>query len=471
MTFTIGKNIYKNLVIKVFTLIMVFIFSFVVISSLIQKPKETKADAIVIPSLVVGGILSIMGALGISNILDSNMSGSDISDFIINDMGLSNYTDSQGRTLGSFGVDAVAFESGRILLSNAFANFGKEFTEEYIQSNNITVDNSSNSVVGHFLDVYSGVYRVTLDGVNTVNPSSYSQFFYSDLPIVNSYNDVVSSGFLFSVSPSNPIYNLYFYKYGSSNYFVGAFDSTSSIYSSGVIGNPSEGLGNYFILYPTSNYLYYLAYDSNDNYIYTYYASSSVLNGFTVPQSSVLVSSLDPTYEDYQQAFDDAVRPDTEENEDEKTVAIPWAGDDLNTIDDFIDQILAGDITIDLAEEIAEPATTYSQETESTTLIDGQAPFNNYMPGGSFFDNLQSVFPFCLPFDFVTAINLLNADPVAPEFDFVLAGGGYFEDLETTISLEDFESVAGVFRTLMLILFIIGLIFATRKLIMWWPSG
>ena len=405
-----------------------------------------------------------MGALGISNILDSNVSGSDISDFIINDMGLSNYTDSQGRTLGSFGVDAVAFESGRILLSNAFANFGKEFTEDYISSNNITINNGRSHTIGNLLNLNGKVYAISY--YDSLSTSSYlnnvSFISKSDVPLFFSgmtYSDCYQLGYdsskiqLNGLMVRNDTFNFIFFRLNGETWSYTVNSSPDYNFSFAL-----DSSGNLFGVYSDSSNLF--KYSSRMFYI-----------GVTFPSSSVLESSLDPTYEDYQQAFDDAVRPDTEENEDKKTVAIPWAGDDLNTIDDFIDQILAGDITIDLAEEIAEPATTYSQETESTTLIDGQAPFNNYMPGGSFFDNLQSVFPFCLPFDFVTAINLLNADPVAPEFDFVLAGGGYFEDLETTISLEDFESVAGVFRTLMLILFIIGLIFATRKLIMWWPSG
>lgn len=82
--------------------------------------------------------------------------------------------------------------------------------------------------------------------------------------------------------------------------------------------------------------------------------------------------------------------------------------------------------------------------------------------------SLAEFFPFCIPFDFVDFINVLKADPVAPEFTFKfpvgydLDQGVIYQDY--TISLSQFDQVAYWCRQFELLAFIIGLIIMTRPM-------
>lgn len=76
---------------------------------------------------------------------------------------------------------------------------------------------------------------------------------------------------------------------------------------------------------------------------------------------------------------------------------------------------------------------------------------------------LKDVFPFCIPFDLYDFVSCLAADPVAPHFEWRL----YVEDVVDytfVIDLQQFETVAQIFRTMFLLAFIVGLAMVTRHL-------
>lgn len=81
--------------------------------------------------------------------------------------------------------------------------------------------------------------------------------------------------------------------------------------------------------------------------------------------------------------------------------------------------------------------------------------------------NLTSVFPFCIPFDFITLLEVLDAEPVAPCFEFpvVIPALDYQETVIIDMSI--FDEVAEIIRLCETISFIIFLMFATSKVIRW----
>lgn len=81
--------------------------------------------------------------------------------------------------------------------------------------------------------------------------------------------------------------------------------------------------------------------------------------------------------------------------------------------------------------------------------------------------DLQGIFPFCIPFDFITLLKVLDAEPVAPCFDFpvVIPALGYEETVRLDMSI--FDDVAEVMRLCETVSFIIFLMFATSKVIKW----
>ena len=104
----------------------------------------------------------------------------------------------------------------------------------------------------------------------------------------------------------------------------------------------------------------------------------------------------------------------------------------------------------------------------------------NYSTGDykNYTADLHTLFPFCLPWDLYALLAALDADPVAPVVDYpikvldpIKVGGNtgqqYVIDYTVHVDLGKFDSVAKVFRLMMLVSFIILLIFATSKLIKW----
>lgn len=81
--------------------------------------------------------------------------------------------------------------------------------------------------------------------------------------------------------------------------------------------------------------------------------------------------------------------------------------------------------------------------------------------------DLRSLFPFCIPFDFIALLNALDADPVAPCFTFpvVIPALDYREDVKLDLSI--FDDVAKVIRICEKVSFLIFLMFATSKVIRW----
>ena len=85
----------------------------------------------------------------------------------------------------------------------------------------------------------------------------------------------------------------------------------------------------------------------------------------------------------------------------------------------------------------------------------------------SFTADLKELFPFCIPFDIVDCFRLFNAEPETPRVKFPIHFGIVDKDYTFDIDLKDFNDVAGVCRTSFLILFMVGLGFATSRVIKW----
>ena len=88
-------------------------------------------------------------------------------------------------------------------------------------------------------------------------------------------------------------------------------------------------------------------------------------------------------------------------------------------------------------------------------------PTNN----DTFLADLKHLFPFCIPFDLVDCFKLFNAEPVTPRVEFPVHFGIINYDHTFVIDLKDFDKVAVVCRSTFLIIYMTGLILATRALI------
>ena len=81
--------------------------------------------------------------------------------------------------------------------------------------------------------------------------------------------------------------------------------------------------------------------------------------------------------------------------------------------------------------------------------------------------DLKSIFPFCIPFDFVALLRALDAKPRAPCFEFpvVIPALEYREDVKLDMSI--FDDVAKVIRLCEKVSFTLFLMFVTSKVIRW----
>lgn len=98
--------------------------------------------------------------------------------------------------------------------------------------------------------------------------------------------------------------------------------------------------------------------------------------------------------------------------------------------------------------EIATPT-----DTDATTDIPSD------IAGGEVTANWYSIFPFSLPYDYYLLCNLFVADPVRPEFPINILGQ------EFTYDLSPLDGVMVLFRDCVCIVFVAGLIWATKEII------
>lgn len=139
--------------------------------------------------------------------------------------------------------------------------------------------------------------------------------------------------------------------------------------------------------------------------------------------------------------------------------------DDVQTAIGTITDTLTGiQETIAVPDEaVKNPTVTNPSVTPDTTPILNPSDVD---PGtaitGLSFD-LTNIFPFCIPFDIYAALNLLDAEPVAPSYHFHLEWP-YNIVIDFTLDLSPFNQVAAVARTMEILLFIIGLAVMTRSM-------
>ena len=81
--------------------------------------------------------------------------------------------------------------------------------------------------------------------------------------------------------------------------------------------------------------------------------------------------------------------------------------------------------------------------------------------------DFKEVFPFCIPFDFIRLLDCLDAEPEAPKFNFEFNYDKLNIHEDMVIDLSIFAPVAELIRITETMLFILGLMFATKSVIKW----
>lgn len=134
-------------------------------------------------------------------------------------------------------------------------------------------------------------------------------------------------------------------------------------------------------------------------------------------------------------------------------------GDWGATYTDLTDGVIPGEFSGGLT---GEAEITYTDEGEiSSQVEDTPAQVISQNPSSYQTPGLESVFPFCIPFDIYAFFECLAAEPEAPSFTWRFYIPGICDE-EIEIDLAAFDSAARILRTMELLAFIVGLAFVTR---------
>ena len=128
------------------------------------------------------------------------------------------------------------------------------------------------------------------------------------------------------------------------------------------------------------------------------------------------------------------------------------------------DTDLPYDITYDPDEPFDPDLDTENPDDSAVPVVDPNEPADVNMQIEPLKMNLKTIFPFCIPFDVVDMVKLLDATPVAPSYTVNWNIPIVNQNLTFTVDLSPFNSVAAILRNLEVIIFCIGLAMVTRSM-------
>ncbi len=139
--------------------------------------------------------------------------------------------------------------------------------------------------------------------------------------------------------------------------------------------------------------------------------------------------------------------------------------DDVIPVDVPGEVVLPGDIPID---DVVPVETV----TDDTTPTDPEEPEPNPDDSDTVTDKtasiggtLKTLFPFCIPFDLISAFKILKATPQDPKWEWTLKVDSMNFEYTFVLDFSKVTILATIFRYGVLLLFIVGLILLTRNII------
>lgn len=133
-----------------------------------------------------------------------------------------------------------------------------------------------------------------------------------------------------------------------------------------------------------------------------------------------------------------------------------------NTVDDYI-QVMPAPLPFPDPSPSPEPLPDPEPEPvpEPAPEPAPDMDLNNYAV------DLTGLFPFCIPFDYLSLLKALSAEPDAPCFEIPLVVPMLGIDERYRMDLEVFDDAMAIIRRLELVGFVISLMFITHKMIKW----
>ena len=183
------------------------------------------------------------------------------------------------------------------------------------------------------------------------------------------------------------------------------------------------------------------------------YAQDTVSKKITIAQETKDILERDGTLDNVDVVSVDGVR-DTVipvDWDNVQDISKPYPFPDVVPVDNVEGVVIGTDIPI-----------------EDVPTLDPDSPVTGVpQKTGYTVSGLETVFPFCIPFDLVKIFTLFKAEPLAPKFNYTFTYfvGGDKKTKNIDIDLSKFNSVAELLRTVELIAFMVALTLKTRDLI------
>lgn len=403
-----------------------------------------KAKAVVSEGALLGSIFgSLLVSLGYSwaaDNFDVPSFGEAIYDLIKQcdeemDTGIQLFVDANLTGVTAVGNGKLAFSQQWVKLANSFAEW---FSQKFLPDSNTYTLYPDNCLLFDYSGTSGSFYVdfpqcVTVDGSLTKNttlaikyviPSAGSYtvvsngIFNSSLPYVSSFGMRIGNDYLMSLSGDGYVL--------SGTVGSWTWDITDDHVDAGVFLEIGIKLGSGYSNLPAGTY------SLQDN-VLAYRGSVSPALTAEKPQEIHYPEVAEDGSQVYEITVDGVTATDIE-----------------GIIQGAVDQILAG--TAAIAGEVAQ-----AQDVPVEPEVPAAGEYA--VPG------LETIFPFCIPFDIYAFCSALNADPVAPSFEWRMQYAPLGLDYTFEIDLSAFDGVAQVLRTMELLAFCVGLAFWTRHLI------
>ena len=180
----------------------------------------------------------------------------------------------------------------------------------------------------------------------------------------------------------------------------------------------------------------------------------SIMNSIAGVQMSPY--ALQDMYSKMKSAYQTQVKPQIETSTDTDTNTETYAQAMTQAVTETDTDVEVGTDPV----PTPEPETEEETETETTTT-ETEVDVEEYKV------NLKEIFPFCIPFDFIALLDVLDAEPEAPAFEipFVVPALGIDERYKVDLSMFDEQmELVRIFET---ISFVVLLMYLTPKFIKW----
>lgn len=122
----------------------------------------------------------------------------------------------------------------------------------------------------------------------------------------------------------------------------------------------------------------------------------------------------------------------------------------------------------DAIDDVLPDVVTKTDAVTVPVVVDPTIPVETSVPEAitkGFTADLTQLFPFCLPFDLFRTINVLKSEAIAPHWKLPITVESIDFSYTIDINFNKFETLASIFRSFQVVLFIIALITLTRKII------